>query len=211
MALTLYGVALSRANRCLWALEELGVAYDHVPTNFGGENKTAEFLAINPNGRLPAMKHGEFCLFESMAINLYLARTFGQGSLQPDGEIGAALATQWSFWVMTECEQPLLHGVFHALGLMGFERSKAKVREQRQKLEAPLGVLDNALKGREYLVGNRFTIADLNVACVFLWAKLAQMDLQPHANVQAWLTRCLERPACRAVGKMAKAETDKMV
>ncbi len=210
MALTLYGLALSRASRCLWALEELGVAYDHVPTRFDGENRTPEFLAINPNGRLPAMKHGEFCLFESMAINLYLARTFGQGSLQPGGEIGAALATQWSFWVMTECEQALLYGLLHTLGIMGFEQSAAKVQEQREKLEGPLGVLNAALEGREYLVGDRFTIADLNVASVFLWASMARMDLSPHGNVQAWLARCVERPACTTVGEMAKAEMGRM-
>lgn len=206
MSLTLYGMALSRAGRCLWALEELGVAYQHVPTSFAGETRTPEFLAINPNGRVPALKHGDLRLFESMAINLYLARTFGQGGLQPDDDKGAALATQWSFWVMTECEQPLLHGLLHTLGLMGYEQSPAKVEEQRQKLEAPLGVLNGALEGRDHLVGDRFTVADLNVASVFQWAALAKMDLAPHANVQAWLDRCLGRPACKTVGQKAKAE-----
>lgn len=210
MSLTLYGLAMSRAGRCLWALEELGVAYEHVPTNFMGENKTPEFLAINPNGRLPALQHGDLCLFESMAINLYLARTFGQGGLQPDTEAGAAQALQWSFWVMTECEGPLLHGLLHTLGLMGFEKSTAKVQEQRNALDRPLTVLNGALAGRDYLVGDRFTVADLNVASVYLWAVMAKMDLAPHNHVQDWLNRCLSRPACKAVGEIAKAEMAKM-
>jgi len=191
-------------------LEELGTDYAHVPTNFMGENKTPEFLAINPNGRLPALKHGDLCLFESMAINLYLARAFGRGGLQPDNEAGAAQAVQWSFWVMTECEQPLLHALFHSLGIMEFEQSPAKVQEQRDKLEEPLGVLNGALAGREYLVGSRFTIADLNVASVYLWATMAQVDLSAHSNANAWLARCLDRPARQKVGETAKAEMAKL-
>lgn len=211
MSLTIYGLALTRAGRCLWAAEELGIDYDHVATNmFTGEHKSPEFLAINPNGKLPAMVHGDLKLFESMAINLYLASAFGEDTLQPAGPEEIALATQWSIWVMTECEQPLLYGLLHTLGLMGFEQSPAKVQEQREKLEGPLAVLDSALAGREYLVGDRFTVADLNVASVFLWATLANMDLAPHSNVQAWLTRCLERPACKAIGEKAKAEMAQM-
>jgi len=210
MSLTLYGLAMSRAGRCLWALEELGVAYEHVPTDFKGGNKTPEFLAINPNGRLPALKHDDLCLFESMAINLYLARAFGKSGLQPDDEKEAAQAAQWSFWVMTECEQPLLYGLLHTLGLMGFEQSAAKVQEQREALERPLAVLDGALTQRQHLVGNRFTVADLNVASVFLWASLAKMNLAPHKNVQAWLDRCLSRPACKTMGQIASAEMAKM-
>lgn len=210
MSLTLYGLAMSRAGRCLWTLEELGVAYDHVPTNFMGENKAPEFLAINPNGRLPALQHDDLCLFESMAINLYLARAFGQGGLQPDDEKGAAQATQWSFWVMTECERPLLYGLLHTLGLMGFEQSAARVQEQREALERPLAVLDGVLAKRPFLVGDRFTVADLNVASVYLWATMAKMDLAPHKHVQTWLNQCLSRPASKTVGEIAKAEMAKM-
>lgn len=205
MSLTLYGVPQSRAARCLWALEELGAPYEHVMTSFMGDNKQPDFLAINPNGRVPALKHGDLCLFESMAINLYLARTFGKGGLQPDDEQGAALATQWSFWAMTECEKGALTALFHAFGLGGLEKSEAKVQEQLKDLDRPFKVLDAALAGREWLVGDRFTVADLNVASVLQWAYNARLDLSAYPNLAGWLKRCFGRPANKKVGEIAKA------
>ncbi len=73
----LYGIAGSRAMRSLWAAEEVGVEYEHVPTHFIGDSKKPDYLAINPNGRVPALVDGDVTLFESMAINLYLARKYG--------------------------------------------------------------------------------------------------------------------------------------
>ena len=72
----LYGVPLSRAFRSLWALEEIGVEYENVPVNFVDDAKKPQYLAINPNGRIPALVDGDLTLFESMAINLYLARKY---------------------------------------------------------------------------------------------------------------------------------------
>ena len=103
----LYGVPLSRAFRSLWALEEIGVEYENVPVNFIGDSKKPEYLAINPNGRIPALVDGDLTLFESMAINLYLARKY-DGGLQPKALEDEARAVQWSFWGMTEIEPHLL-------------------------------------------------------------------------------------------------------
>lgn len=205
MSLTLYGIATSRAARCLWALEELGVAYTHVPTNFMGENKESGYLAINPNGRVPALEHDGFCLHESMAINLYLARQFGAGGLQPDTEAGAAEAMQWSFWAMTSCEKPLLNALFHRLGLRGFEKSDAKVQEQLNDLDAPFKVLDATVAQRPFLVGDRFSIADLNVASVLQWAVTSKLNLEAYPNLAKWLSDCLARPARKKVGEMQRA------
>lgn len=211
MSVTIYGMALTRAGRCLWAAEEIGLAYDHKSVDmFAGEHKSPEFLAINPNGKLPAMKDGDLDLFESMAINTYLADTYGKGGLQPDTAADRARANQWSHWVMAECETPLLHGLLHALGIMGFAQDAAKVREQRDALEPKLAVLNQALAGRDYLLGGRFTVADLNVASVFQWGQVAGMDWGQHSNFAAWLNRCLSRPAFLKVAEMAKADMAKM-
>lgn len=211
MSVTIYGMAVTRAGRCLWAAEELGIDYEHKPINmFAGEHKAPAYLALNPNGKVPAMQHDGLTLFESLAINSYLAEVFGQGGLAPDGAAERGIAAQWSLWVMTECEPALLAALLHTLGIMGFEKSAAKVAENRAKLEAPLAVLNKALEGREYLAGSRFTIADLNVASVLQWGQIAGMDWAPNSNVSAWLGRCLSRPACQKVGKMAQAEMAKM-
>ena len=66
----LYGVPGSRAIRSLWAIEDIGIEYEHVPVNLMDESQRAEFLAVNPNGRIPALQDGAVTLFESMAINL---------------------------------------------------------------------------------------------------------------------------------------------
>lgn len=206
MTITLYGVAASRAGRNLWALEELGVAYARVPTDFKGGNKQADFLAINPNGRVPALKHDDLVLFESLAINLYLGRTFGEGGLQPDSEADAARALQWSFWAVTEVEKPSLSAMFHAMKRPGYDEGEAGVEAQRQEMDQALTVLDRALDGREFLVGDRFTIADLNVASVLLWAFMARIDFGTYPNLFRWLSACIARPGRKAVGKMVKAE-----
>ena len=79
----LYGVSISRALRSIWAIEEVGIDYEHVPTHFFKDTKTPEFLSINPNGRVPTLVDGDLMLCESMAINLYLAERYGNG-LWPD-------------------------------------------------------------------------------------------------------------------------------
>ena len=100
--ITLYGSLHSRANRCAWMLKELGVAFKSVPTNFqNGGTREPAFLKKNPNGRVPVLDDDGFYVFESLAINLYLARKFG-GPLAPHSPQEDALATQWSFWAISE-------------------------------------------------------------------------------------------------------------
>ena len=76
--ITLYGISASRAIRSIWAAEEIGLEYTHVPTHFGRDAKHPDYLAINPNGRIPTLVDGDLVLFESMAINTYLARKYGK-------------------------------------------------------------------------------------------------------------------------------------
>jgi glutathione S-transferase len=201
MTLKVYGQAQSRAVRALWMVEELGVPYEHVPTRFVGDSKAPEFLRVNPNGRIPAIDDDGFCLFESMAINLYLAKRFG-GPLAPADVREDAIATQWSFWVMTEVEKTLLQALFHMTGMMGAEKSAEKAAQCLAALDAPFAVLNHELESREYLMGGRFTVADLNVASVLLWTSMARADLAAYPALQAWLGRCTARPAlARANGR----------
>ena len=99
----LYGISGSRALRSIWAMEEVRVEYEQVATNFSADSKAADYLAINPNGRIPALIDGDLVLFESMAINLYLAKTYG-GALYPDNAADEARANQWSVWGISEIE-----------------------------------------------------------------------------------------------------------
>jgi glutathione S-transferase len=194
----IYGIPGSRAIRALWALEELGVPYELVRTDFAsGDTRKPEFLKINPNGHIPALVDGSFRLFESMAINLYLAEKYGKGSLWPASEQDRAHATQWSFWAMTECEPNLLEAMLQRTLLPPAERDEAKAREAEDELQQPLGVLDAHLAGRDYLLGSTFTIADLNAASVLAWTRMGRIALGSFPRVEAWLLRCIGRPALK--------------
>ena len=205
MALTIYGIAFSRAFRSLWAANELGLNYAHVPTHFMKESKQADYLAVNPNGRVPALVDGDLVLFESMAINLYLARTYG-APLRIDDARDEARAVQWSFWGITELESTLLRAMFTALGLFGEEADPAKANETLNKgAGRALTVLDGHLDGRDWLVGASFSVADLNVAGVLNLARTARLDLSQWPNVAGWLDRCYDRPGAKKTLEMVRA------
>ena len=190
----LYGVPVSRAFRSLWALEEIGIDYENVPVNFLGDSKKPQYLAINPNGRIPALVDGDLTLFESMAINLYLARKY-DGGLRPKGVEDEARAVQWSFWGMTELEPHLLKMLLNRVLLPEDQRDASEAEAGAEALQAPLRVLDGALADRSYLLGDTFTIADLNVASVLSWANFVGLDLSNFAHVKRWFDACLGRPA----------------
>lgn len=199
----IYGTAQSRALRPLWVLEELGVAYELVKINFAaGDSRKPEFLKINPNGRVPAMVDGDLTLWESMAIDLYLADKYGKGKLAPADERERGLALQWSFWAMTECEPHTLACLLNRAVYPPPNRDEEKARAAEGALQAPLAVLEQQLQGRDHLLGSGFTIADLNVAGVLLWCRPGKVDLAKFPTVQAWLARCTSRPALKAA--MAK-------
>ena len=179
----------------MWMLKELGVPYEHVPTPFtDGSTHKPEFLAINPNGRVPALVDDGQTFFESLAINLYLARKYG-GSLSAQNVTDEGLATQWSFWVATEIEKPML---FASANLMLFAEDKRRNDElavMLNKLDRPFKVLDQHLAAQPYLLGDTFTVADLNVSAVMTLGVIAGVPMTAYPAMSAWLSRCIERPA----------------
>jgi glutathione S-transferase len=192
----LYGISRSRAFRCLWMLEELGLEYEHIPIDFVGETKKPDYLAINPNGRIPALIDGDTVLWESMAINLYLAQKY-DGGLRPKSVEELGQAMKWSFWVMTETEKSVIEILFNTLILPEDARDAALVSAASEQLQAPLAVLDADLEARDHLVGDGFGVADLNVAAVLGWCKLAGYDASATPNVERWLNAALSRPAAK--------------
>jgi glutathione S-transferase len=198
--ITIYGVSASRALRSLWAIEEVGVEYTHVPTHFFEDSKTPEYLAVNPNGRIPALVDGDLTLFESMAINLYLAKTYG-GALYPDNPADEARAVQWSVWGISEIEPLQMQIVVQKFFVPEDKRDQNVIANAAKGLERPLKVLDDTLADRDCLVGDAFTIADLNVAAVMLLLNMVQHDYGQFANARRWADACYARPAlARAQG-----------
>lgn len=199
MALKIYGIPRSRAFRTLWMAKELSLDYDNVPTEMGqGGSRTPEFLRINPNGHIPAIDDDGFTLWESMAINLYLAKKYRAGTLYPARLEDEARAWQWSFWGMTEIERPVLTALLHRALYPEEKRDAAAADEAERQLQPPLKVLDDAVSKSPYLLGANFTVADLNVASILSWARPARIDLGGGPNLAGWFKRCADRPAARA-------------
>ena len=195
---TLYGTSRSRAARCLWALEELSIKYDHVPMPTT-EAKSAEHLKRNPNGHVPVLEDDGATIWESMAINLYLAEKYGRNSLWPSDIAGHGDAYKWSFWAITEVEPHLVAILRNRVSNPPEQRDEKTARAAVDALKTPLKVLDETLKGNDYLLGKSFTIADLNAAAVLSWAAMMRLDLSGTPTSQAWFQKCLGREANQKV------------
>jgi len=194
--LRIYGIARTRAFRAIWIAKELGLPFEHIPVEIGAAGaRKPDYLAINPNGRLPAIDDAGFILWESLAITLYLAKKHSTGGLYPATLDGEAKAWQWSLWSVQEVDRGVNIWSLHAVRLPPAERDRERREEALRVLEAPFRVLDGALAGSGYLLGRQFTVADLNVAAVI--SRAIDMELASTPHLQAWLRRCLERPAAR--------------
>lgn len=205
MTLRIYGIAASRAIRALWMAEELGLAYEHVPIHYRDDpdgplgKNNADFRRANPLGRVPAIDDDGFTLWESMAINLYLARKHGKG-LWPATVEGEGLAYQWSFFAVTEIDPDINTWAANAIVLPEDKRDPAKAQAALEKLQRPLAVVDAALAHRPYLAGGAFTVADLNLAAALFRAR--RMDQSARPNLARWLADCFSRPAARRAWAM---------
>jgi glutathione S-transferase len=198
----LYGTSKSRSARSLWALEELGVKYEHIATEVP-KAKGPDHLKINPNGHIPALEDDGVVLFESQAINLYLAEKYGKNSIWPASVEDHGRTYQWSFWAITELEGHFLTILSHKLFLPADQRDEKKASAAADALKGPLGVLEGALKGHDYLLGSKFTIADLNVAGVLVFGTYVKFDHSATPAVQAWLQKCFERESFKKLRSLA--------
>jgi len=195
MTTTIYGVSGSRAIRSLWAIEEVGIEYTHVPTHFFNDSKTDEYLSVNPNGRIPALVDGDVTLFESMAINLYLTKKYAP-ALYPTSEGDQAIAIQWSVWAISEIEPQQMQIVIQKF----FNRDnidQSVIDSATENLQRPLAVLNEQLADRQYLLGDAFSVADLNVAGVMLLMQMIGFDLSAYPNIEDWTGRCYSRDALK--------------
>ena len=202
--LQLYGNPRSRAMRCLWMLEETGQPYELVDKGLSADElHNADYLKLNPNARIPTLVDGDVVLWESMAINLYLAQKY-DGPMHCADAALLGRAAQWSFWAMLEIEMLLLHILEHRVLLAEHARDISVVERNTLLLQKPLGILNGALAGHSHLAGEGFTVADLNVASILSWGKIVRLDLSAWPDLKRWLDACLGRPAnarARAKGK----------
>lgn len=204
--LTIYGVYRSRASRNIWLAYELGLPFKHVPViqHYRLANAAAPdaplntrspaFLKVNPNGHVPSIDDDGLVLHESLAINLYLAKKHG-GPLAPaniaeDGEM-----SMWALWAATEVETQALNIVYHRVGNPSGTKDPKIADAAVAALRGPFAVLDRALARSGFLVGDRFTVADINAAEIVRYALPAPELFDAAPKVKAWLSACQSRPA----------------
>jgi len=216
--LKIYGVYQSRASRTYWLALELGLAYESVPViqarrladplAEGAQINThsPEFLAIAPNGHIPAIDDDGVQIDESLAINLYLARKHG-GALAAADLAEEAEMLAWSFWGATEIEPHTVKIVLtYDNELQHSDAGKDAISVSCRLLKNPLARLDAHLATTGYLVGGRFTATDINLVEIIRYALTETDLLAAYPNVLAWVARCHARPAFDAMMAKRKAE-----
>ena len=159
------------------------------------DTANATLLAVNPNGKVPVLMDGDLVLWESLAINLYLARQYG-APLWPRGTAEQATAIQWSFWVVTEVE-PHLWEMWQCRAVPNPDEQSAQAAEDR--LRDSLTILDAHLSTRRWITGEAFSVADLNLESYIIRARRGRYDLAAHTHLWSWIERCEARPARQKV------------
>jgi glutathione S-transferase len=208
MSIRLYGWPRSTASRVHWALEELGVGYEYVQLDQKkGENRTAEYLAINPAGKVPGLMDGGQAYFESVAIILHLGEVYGrERGLWPKVDEGAARAEAlcWTVWGTTELNaymmQFLYHGADTPVSYAPADRSKATAGYNHGQYLRLLDALEARLSGRDYVLGAAFSLADIPAASALLVGRDLGGTVEGRKNIEAWLDRCRARPAFARIG-----------
>lgn len=215
--LKIYGVYRSRASRNIWLAGELGIPFEHVPViqvyraadpEAAGaplHSKSPAFLKVNPGGQIPSIDDDGFVLHQSLAINLYLAKKHG-GDLAPANVAEDGLMTMWTLWAAADVEPHSINVLYHTIGKPPAERDPKIAAAAIEALKPLFAVLDQHLAASSFVVGRRFTVADLNVAEVIRYAMPAQELFEAAPNVAKWLAACHARPAYQAM--MAKRDAE---
>lgn len=198
----LYNAALSpNALRVRAVAQELGITLDLVEIDMrGGSHKTPEYLEMNPMGKVPVLKDGDFALWESRAIIGYLASLRPEAGLYPDDPKRRAIVDQWSYWQAVHLSPVVQKIVFEMMvkPMLGLgDPDPGAVRREGEEAGELLAVLDAALDGRDWIAG-ALSLADFTLASTLVYAGRVGIPLDRVPNVAAWMTRIEARPSWQA-------------
>lgn len=199
----LYEFGPTRSIRVRWTLQELEAPFEAVTVNLiTGRNRSPEFLKVNPAGKLPALVDGEMTITESAAILLYLAEKFPEKGLAPGDLRQRAQLYQWLLFTVTELEQPLWRIARHTNIYPKDQRLPADVELARKDFTPMAEVLEAHMQDREFILGDRVSVADFALAYTLDWAKLVKL-LDNLPRLDAYMERMYKRP--RAPMRIADA------
>jgi glutathione S-transferase len=199
----LYEFGPTRSIRARWTLQELGVGFEAITVNLvAGEHRRPEFLKVNPAGKLPVLVDGDLVLTESVAIVLYLAEKYPEKGLLPTDLTERAHVNRWLLFAATELEQPLWRISRHTALYPEDKRLPGDVALARQEFKEMAAVLEKHLQGRQFVVGDRATVADFVMAYTLDWGGEAQL-LDGFPVLRGYMERMYARP--KAPQRIAEA------
>ena len=195
-----------RAFKVLLVANHLGSDYEFCLCDLTkGAQKTDDYTALNPNQKMPALEDGDLKLWESNAIIQYLAAKSPEAGLLPSDEKARADVVRWMFWESTTWDPAIAALVFERV-VKGFfgggPPDQAEVEKALQKFNRAAEILNAHLKGRDYISGNRLSLADFAVAADLTMAEAAQLPLADYSDIRRWSERLAELPAWKATRAM---------
>lgn len=180
----------------IWAANELGLDYRlQLAGGSFGKLDTGAYAKINPNRMIPAIRDGEFALWESLAIVRYLCDRYGAGTLSPTDLQARAIADQWMEWSASKAFTPVIHLFFATVRTQPDDRDPDKIASLRDEAHAALTIFDGHLADRSFVCGDTFTMGDIPLGCIVYRYFNVEVDRPPLPNVEAWYRRLAERPA----------------
>ena len=202
--ITIYGSPKSSAGRCFWCLEEAGVEYSTKSIDFSaGEHKSEAFLQINRNGKVPVLTDGDFTIWESLAINNYIADAYKPELLGTSPQ-ERGLVSQWSIWSVADLQVPMIQAFIQLVFVPEPRRDAEVIKKAFEKIPGMLNTLEAELEGKDYLVSNTFTLADLNTSFVVSICDDIKFDLSEYSNINQWRNRIAERAGSKQYKALCK-------
>ena len=198
--LVLYTHPMSRGRIIRWMLEEIGEPYRAEILDYSGSMKSPDYLAINPMGKVPALRHGSTVVTESAAICAYLADAFPQAGLAPPS--GSRLRGPYYRWLFFAAGPLESAATNKAMGFVLPEGREAMAGYG--SIEAVLNTLDAALSHDEYLVGQSFTAADLYVGSHLGWGMMFG-TIEKRPAFERYFARLSARPAAKRANEIDDA------
>lgn len=203
--LKLYGQYRSRAFRVAWLCKESNIPYEHHNVTINVEGATCKepwYAALNPNQRVPTIDDDGVVMWESAAINLYLAEKY-RSPLWPKDAAGKARMLQWAFYIANDIEQPMITLMRHRHMLPPEQRNAKLADDAEQQLLPKMRVMEECLAKNKYFSGSAWGMADFMVASVTysMWINKFPL-LGKFPAFKAWLDTSVERPLAKEARKL---------
>jgi len=201
MSIEIYAFPPSpRAFKVMALANHLGLDWTLRPLDIiKGEQRAPDYVALNPNMRMPTLTDGDYVLWESGAILQYLAGKKPQSGLLPSDEAGRLDVTRWQFWDMSHwdpaCAIYLFENVVKPMILKSGEPDQTQLQKGAELFNRAAKVLDGQLKRNKYVTGDRLTIADFSLAAPLNYAAMARLPLEGYGEITRWYASVQSLPA----------------